>query len=223
MSDASPPTFLFADLAGFTALTEAHGDEPAADVAADFCQAVGEMLPEHEAQLVKTIGDAVMVHCPRAALAVSLGMAVVERVGGRHGLLDVRVGMHTGPAAQRSGDWFGATVNLAARVSAAATAGQTLLTAATRGAAGEVEGLRLVPRGRRKLRNVAEPVELFAAVRTAESSSPGLPIDPICRMAVDPQHSAGVLRHREREYHFCSLECARVFAQDPDERACCDT
>jgi class 3 adenylate cyclase len=50
--------------------------------------------------------------------------------------------MHTGPAVERDGDWFGATVNLAARVSAAAAGGETLLTETTRTAAGEVEGAR---------------------------------------------------------------------------------
>jgi class 3 adenylate cyclase len=59
----------------------------------------------------------------------------------------VRVGMHTGPAVGRDGDWFGATVNLAARVSAAAAGGEALLTATTRTAAGEVAGVELRERG----------------------------------------------------------------------------
>ncbi|HZA90202.1 MAG TPA: hypothetical protein VE401_08200 [Solirubrobacterales bacterium] len=40
-------TFLFADLAGFTALTEAHGDEEAAELAAEFCTRVRRLLPDH--------------------------------------------------------------------------------------------------------------------------------------------------------------------------------
>jgi class 3 adenylate cyclase len=52
-----PATFLFADIAGFTALTEAHGDAEAATLVGDFCDAVKADLPVGAAH-VKTIGDA---------------------------------------------------------------------------------------------------------------------------------------------------------------------
>jgi adenylate cyclase len=73
--------------------------------------------------------------------------------------------MHTGPAVERGGDWFGATVNLAARVSAAASGGEALLTAAPRDAAGQLVGVELRERGRWTFRNVTEPVPVYAAVR----------------------------------------------------------
>jgi YHS domain-containing protein len=58
-------------------------------------------------------------------------------------------------------------------------------------------------------------VLLFAAVREGERDSTGLPIDPVCRMGVDPDHSAGRLSHEGIEYYFCSLQCAGAFAVDP--------
>ena len=63
-ADAEGATFLFADLAGFTALTEAHGDEQAADLVARFCEAVSEELPSFGADHIKTIGDALMLRVP---------------------------------------------------------------------------------------------------------------------------------------------------------------
>jgi adenylate cyclase len=54
-------TFLFADLAGFTALTEAHRPEQAADIAHEFSRATAELLPLHSAEQTKTIGDALML------------------------------------------------------------------------------------------------------------------------------------------------------------------
>src|SRR3954469_5380805 len=57
-------TFLFADIAGFTALTEAHGDEEAADLVADFCRAVQAELPAYGGVHLKTIGDALMLRGP---------------------------------------------------------------------------------------------------------------------------------------------------------------
>jgi adenylate cyclase len=214
-SELAVQTFLFADLSGFTALTEAHGDEQAADLVGGFCVAVRRLLAKHQAHEVKTIGDALMIRVGDAAAAIRLGLRIVHDVGAQHGFPLVRVGMHTGPAVQRERDWFGATVNLAARISGAASGGEALLTAATKAAAGQVAGVELRERGRWAFRNVGEPVLVYAALRQGSRSLSGLPIDPVCRMAVDPWHSVGRLTHQGVEYCFCSLGCAGAFAQQP--------
>jgi adenylate cyclase len=157
-----------------------------------------------------------MLRTGDSAAAIRLGLSIVHDVGAQHGFPLVRVGMHTGPAVERGGDWFGATVNLAARVSAAAGGGEALLTEATKAAAGEVAGVELRERGRWPFRNVGAPVPVYAAIRQGTRNSLGLPIDPVCRMAVDPWHGAGRLTHQGVEYCFCSLECAGAFAQHPD-------
>jgi class 3 adenylate cyclase len=109
--DLTVQTFLFADLSGFTALTEAHGDEQAVDLVDGFCVAVRRLLAEHQAQEVKSIGDALMLRTADTAAAIRLRLCIVHDVGSRHGFPLVRVGMHTGPAVERGRDWFGATVN----------------------------------------------------------------------------------------------------------------
>jgi adenylate cyclase len=215
-------TFLFADLAGFTALTEAMGDEDAAGLVAGFSDAVAVLLPEHGAEQIKAIGDALLIRADSADQAVALGVRIVGDVGGRHYFPAVRAGMHTGPAVERDGDWFGHTVNIAARVSAEASGGDVLLTDATRTAAGAVERIQFRERGRRQLRNIAEPLLLFSAVREGVSPEGGLPIDPVCRMAVDPAHAAGRLVYAGAEYHFCSLGCVQKFAAKPDRYAGAD-
>ena len=68
-SEPAVQTFLFADLSGFTALTEAHGDEQAADLVGGFCVAVRQLLAAHQTQEVKTIGDALMLRTGDAAAA----------------------------------------------------------------------------------------------------------------------------------------------------------
>src|SRR5215213_6776939 len=107
-----PKTFLFADLAGFTALTEAHGNEEAADLAADFGRCVRALLPDYGAEEVKTLGDAIILQCHNATSAVELGLRIVEEVNNRPQFPIVRVGMHSGDAVERSGDWFGNAVNV---------------------------------------------------------------------------------------------------------------
>jgi adenylate cyclase len=212
-------TFLFADLAGFTAMTEAMGDQPAVEVAAEFCEEVEALAPEFGAETLKRIGDAIMLRADDAEAAIRFGVHIASEVGERHFFPTVRVGMHTGPAIERDRDWFGATVNLAARVSSEASGSEVLLTDATREAAGNIQGVELREHGRRTLRNVAEPVTLYMAMREAERSREGLPIDPVCRMAVDPAHGAGRLVHEGTEYHFCSLACAARFAAEPEHYA----
>jgi class 3 adenylate cyclase len=133
-ADAVKPasaTFVFADIAGFTALTEAHGDDEAAAVVADFCAAVRADLPASGGTQVKTIGDALMLRIPDPGAAIVLGLRITHELMLGHGAPAVRVGLHHGPAVERDGDYFGAAVNLAARVSAEASGGEVLLTGQT--------------------------------------------------------------------------------------------
>jgi adenylate cyclase len=212
-------TFLFADIAGFTALTEAHGDEEAAALVADFCDAVRDELPASGGSHVKSIGDALMLAIPDPAAAVLLALRITHELMLGHGAPAVRVGLHHGPAVERDGDYFGAAVNLAARVSAEANGGEVLLTGHTASLAPDLGGVLYEPRGRRALRNVREPVDLFAAVRAGASSRGRLPQDPVCRMAVDPERAPGRLVYEETAYFFCSLVCAAEFARHPERFA----
>jgi adenylate cyclase len=216
VDEQSAHTFLFADLAGFTALTEAHGDEQAADLAAEFFACVRELLPQYGGEEVKTLGDAMMLRCAEADAAVDLGLRIVEEVGRRPRFPVVRVGMHSGPATTRSGDWFGATVNIAARVSGIAGGGEVLVTGATQKAAAGLADVQFRRHGARRFRNVNEPVDVYRAVRTGEEIE-DLPIDPVCRMAVDAGHAVGSLTFRGMEYQFCSLECVRAFSESPED------
>lgn len=216
MAPTVSATFLFADIAGFTALTEAHGDEEAAELVSEFCAAVSEQLPASGGRRVKTIGDALMLTIPDPSAAVLLGLEIANELMLGHGAPAVRVGLHHGPAVERFGDYFGSAVNLAARVSAEAVGGEVLLTASTAALAPEPEGVLYEPRGRRELRGVREPVELLAAVRAGEARTDGLPRDPVCRMAVDPDRSAGRLVYERTTYFFCSLTCAGEFARGPE-------
>lgn len=212
-------TFLFADLAGFTALTDVHGDEQAADLAFDFFDLVRALLPEYEAAEVKVIGDELMIRGENPTAAVRLARRIVREIGSQHGFPAIRAGLNTGPAIERDGDWFGGTVNVAARIAAEACGGEVLLSEQTRQAADQLDGIELELRGRRELRNVREPVVLYAAVAPGERSERELPLDPVCRMAVDPEHCAGSMRHRHVEYFFCSSGCMEAFSAEPDRYA----
>jgi adenylate cyclase len=204
-------SFLFADLAGYTALTEAHGDEHAADAAAEFCAAVRTLLKEHGAEEVKAIGDAMLLRVDDPDQAVRLAARIVTGYGARHRTLGIRVGVHTGTAVRRGEDWFGSAVNLASRVADLAGSGEVLLTDPTRQALGAALAVREL--GPRKFKNVAEPLRVYSL--GLEHDAARLPVDPVCRMAVDPLRAAAQQTVGDVEYFICSPECARAFAADP--------
>lgn len=212
---ASDSTFLFADIAGFTALTEAHGDEQAADLVAEFTAEVSARLSPGTGELVKSIGDALMLRLESSDEAVEIARELASTMAQRHGSPDVRVGMNRGPAVRRGDDWFGATVNVAARVTAFAGAGDVLLTGTVYDALSAARRVGLVDRGLAHLRNVTEPVRIYAC----PPSNPGASFvtDPVCRMRLDPQSYAGSLDYAGQTFRFCSLGCAERFAAHPEQ------
>jgi adenylate cyclase len=151
-------TFLFTDLVGFTALTAEEGDDRAADVAHDLYANVRRLLPEYGAAEVKTMGDALMLRCDDPTRAVGLGLRIVAELEAVPGFPPLRVGIHTGPAVEREGDWYGTTVNVAARLCAAAGGGEVLISEQTCDEANELRGVELGERRLHWLKNVTEPV-----------------------------------------------------------------
>jgi adenylate cyclase len=160
---SQPQSFLFADLVGFTAITAAHGDETAADLAVEFANSVRDLARRHGLQFVKAMGDGVMVRGASAAQTVALALRLAHDEPSPSWRPPVRVGVHTGPAVARDGDWFGSTVNLASRLAACAGAGEVLVSEPAGRRARRQGAVDLVDRGLRCLRDVPEPVRVFAA------------------------------------------------------------
>jgi adenylate cyclase len=163
-------TFLFGDLVGFTALTAAEGDDRAAEVALALQEHVQRIAPAYSAKEIKAIGDAVMLRCEEPGLAVELGLRMVEELEALPGFPPVRVGIHTGTAVHRRGDWYGGAVNVAARLCTAASGGEVLVSEATCEAAGRRPKVALAPRRLHWLKNVTEPVPAHLATRRRSCS-----------------------------------------------------
>ncbi len=151
------PTFVFADLVGYTALTEQRGDAAAARMAQEFWRTMSILSREHGAWEVKSMGDAAMIWVPDAAEAVALAARAVEEVGTRPDLLPVRVGAHTGPAVMHGDDWYGSAVNLAARLMGEAEPNEALISRSTRLAA----RVELQARRELVLHGVERPIEAW--------------------------------------------------------------
>jgi adenylate cyclase len=157
MRDHPAPTFVFVDLAGYTELTEARGDRAAARVATEFQRAMIGLSREHGAWQVKSTGDGVMIWAPGAAQAVALAADSLPDVGSRADLLPLRIGVHTGPAVMRGSDWYGSTVNVAARLASEAGPNEALVSATSRAAANGDLPRPLGNRRQLRLRGVDRP------------------------------------------------------------------
>jgi len=172
--DASPTesSFLFLDLVGFTALAAEHGDHHAADAAHTLYSCVRPLLARHRAEEIKTIGDAMMLRCERPADAVRLGLRIVRCVEELGALPAIRVGIHTGPAVHRDGDWYGSTVNVAARLCSAAGSWEVLASEATWRAAAGLPRVRVGDERLHWLKNVTEPVPARVLIEDGPAGGP---------------------------------------------------
>jgi len=121
-----PPAMCFLDLTGYTRLTEERGDAAAAELAARLASLVRRSALEHEGTPVKWLGDGVMFYFRAPGAAVVAAVEMVEVVG-RQGLPPAHVGIHAGPVVVQDGDYFGRTVNLAARMAEYARPGEVVV------------------------------------------------------------------------------------------------
>jgi adenylate cyclase len=153
---------VFADLAGYTELTEESGDVAALEVAVAFAQLANEIAARHRGHVVKLLGDGVYLHFPDPADAVRASLEITETTGAR-GLPPAHIGVNAGPMLFDEGDYFGRTVNIAARIASEAKANQVYAGSALAEAVTE-EGFRLVSLGEVPLKGIASPIEIFEAV-----------------------------------------------------------
>ena len=153
----------FADLAGYTRLTEEEGELEAVDAVERFVEAVETTLPD-EARIVKTIGDEAMVVGSDPA-------ALIDWAVGFQRLYSVRplprIAVHYGAALYRDGDYYGRAVNIASRVAARSGPGEVLVTRPVVEHSGpHLEFERL---GEVRLKGFTEATEIFLARQREEA------------------------------------------------------
>jgi adenylate cyclase len=157
----------FLDLSGFTPLTEQIGDHAAAERAVRLAELVQETVPDRKGRVVKLLGDGVMLHFRDAAHSVPCGLELIREVASSD-LPPARVGVSAGPLVARDGDYFGRTVNVAARILGVAGPGELIATTEAadqcRTPAIEFEAIGPVP-----LKGVSSPVPLFRATTVGEA------------------------------------------------------
>lgn len=203
----------FIDLSGFTALTEAHGDHHAAELAEAFADLTRAALGDDD-RLIKTLGDAVLISSPTPHTALRLIGRITDATRRAGHFPVLRAGIHHGPIVVLGSDIYGATVNIAARLAAAAGPAQILATQPVADIA-RAAGLAVTSLGPVTLRNLTEPLAVFSI--DLGIGCPCGQVDPVCRMQLGEDTTTTTLTHRGITYRFCSATCARRFTAHPHQ------
>ena len=173
-------TFLFTDVEGSTRLWEQHPDEMRGALQRHDT-ILRAAIESSGGKVVKTTGDGLMAVFERPADAVAASLSAQRQLAAEPWSPDVplrvRMGVHTGQADQRSGDYFGPTVNRTARTMAAGHGGQILLSDSTATIAGESlpSDATLLDLGEHRLRDLGRAEHLFQLLHPElESTFPPL-------------------------------------------------
>lgn len=162
-------TIAFVDLEGFTTFASTVDEEEVRELIRTFHRLVRDEVGRHGGFEVKQMGDGFMLAFAKPAKALECAVGIqraVTRAGG-DGLstsIRVSIGLNSGDAIQEGDDFFGHTVNVASRIAGRADGGQIVISEATRVLVGQPEGVRIIDRGRRRLRGIAPRHRLFEVV-----------------------------------------------------------
>jgi adenylate cyclase len=207
--------FLIADLSGYTALTEAHGNIEAAKVVARYLELAQDIL-EPGVSVVERVGDELLLTSPTVVPIAVTAVKLRGAVEAEPRFPRVRTGVHFGRVLEQDGHFYGTALNVSARVAQHARPAQILCTAAVASALAGDPRFACRPLGAQRFKNMTAPVDIFelapgAVLRATHT------IDPVCRMQVDEDTAPARLPWQGRTWHFCSFDCARLFAERPDD------
>jgi adenylate cyclase len=165
LPDARPISVAFADVVGFTRLGEALPPRELVQLAGRLAGLTRDVVTE-PVQFVKTIGDAVMLVSPDAEKLVTVALELIEAATGDR-LLRLRAGVASGLAVSRAGDWYGNPVNIASRVTSAASPGVVLVVESVRDAIGDSATIDWSFVKATHLRGIRDEIRLYRANRVS--------------------------------------------------------
>jgi len=205
---------LVADLSGYTALTEAHGNISAAKVVNRYIEIAEESLYE-STKIIERVGDEILIAGTDAADIINTALKVVHKIETEPFFPTVHAGIHAGKVLEQDGHYFGSALNIASRVASHARACQILCTKAVAEMAGEMEDIKCRAIGEVNFKNIFEPVTLFEIITDCRKLEVNA-VDPVCRMLVSPESAPAHLTFKGDNYYFCSFECAHKFTSQPN-------
>ncbi len=221
--------FLFADLRNYSAWVESHGDHAAAILLRAYRDLVRQAVAEFDGAEIKTEGDSFYVVFGSPSAALNCGLRILELAAESQAAagaaIPVGIGVHAGETVAMDDGYVGSVVNVAARVCAQAAAGELLVTDAVRSLTRTYLDVTFLPRGRKRLKGISEPVSLYRVVprrRRCSGTAVAVCCGPLAdrrRGAGDPRRGRGICTHRRgahsRSHRRAGIRLAGVGQPDP--------
>lgn len=169
--------FLFSDMRGFTAFAERYGNTAAAAKVSQFLEIARRAIARHEGAEIKTEGDAIHAVFPSASGAVMCGLEIVDAAAELNAKepdrpLRLGVGVHAGEAVETAEGYIGRAVNIAARLCSVAKPGEVLVSSTVKGITQASIAVGFIPRGRRRLKGIQDPIVVYAVTRDMTAKAP---------------------------------------------------
>ena len=196
---------LFADLSGYTALTETHGAVTAADTIDKYLEIVKDCLAG-ESVLHQCIGDEVVIISSSPDDLTGTALMMIHKCSMEHNFLQLHGGLHYGKLLLRNNNYFGSTINVASRIAAKAEKGKFWCSSEFVNALSADNYQLFHSKGTHVLKNVSEEVELFELEVDDHSE---FCIDPVCRMLIRNRNKG--VSHPGENIIFCSQNCMEIY------------
>jgi ABC-type branched-subunit amino acid transport system substrate-binding protein/class 3 adenylate cyclase len=177
-SDSATRGFFFSDLRGYTEFVEAHGAVAAAELLGRYRTLMRSEIQRFGGAEIKTEGDSFYVVFGSVTTAVRCGLAVTAaaREAAREDAaapIRVGIGIHAGETFETDEGFVGSPVNIAARICSKAGPGEVLVSETVRALTRTLLPVEFQPRGRPRLKGVADTIQLYAVVERTGAVAAG--------------------------------------------------
>ena len=203
---------LMADLSGFTAMTEIHGDHAAVEMIEKYIE-MGHKYLVGKSYLFERTGDQLLIVSEDADDLVKTAIELKRRTEKEAHFLGIHCGLHYGPVIEQNHHLFGSVVNMTARIAGSATQNKIFCSKEFIDALKCPEKLQLIPQGKNDFKNVLESSEIFEVLPLIEKKTKEIYVDPVCHIRLNAAESHISLTDGDSEYFFCSEECKKIFQE----------
>ena len=198
---------LIADLSGYTALTETHGPDTAADMIDKFLSIVENCLTG-DCALHQRVGDEVLIVSQSPDHLLTTAVMLMQKCAAEHHFLQLHGGLHYGNLLKRNDHYFGSPLNLTSRIASKASKGSFWCSQDFRNELSNASHLTFSSKGKHQFKNVSGEMEIFE-INVEDSTT--FDIDPVCRMVIQKRENA-IPHPTQKNIYFCSEDCLYIYS-----------
>lgn len=204
---------MMADLTGYTAMTEIHGAESAVTIVNKYLQ-LAEKAMYGSARLQERVGDQLMIVSSQPVDIALTSIELMKLCAAEPEFLLMHAGVHHGTVLKNNGSFFGAALNLTARIASSAPKGKVLCSADFISQVSPY-GIFMFERLQEvKFKNIMHPVTVGELMIDKHDGHENIHVDPVCHMLV---HDANAFNYTRdgKTFRFCSDHCLEIFINNP--------